>query len=707
MSKAKTKQELLLQQELFNVLKTHDIEAHAKISRICERIAESVIALADQQSHTTESSYINYINQAALNTKDLAKVTTTIKNFFPGDHNKKLREIIDTPLLQNLVIAGSIERKIGLNDTLYTPDYRKLEEIIDPNDTKKVIDAMLRDKGVAQQDEFEKKGKKTTGISAGYIANDSAGNTFILKHFYKTHAACEKIQDPIEQSHAIDDRRDGVQELIGSTMYQFLLHDRAPKEGLVKADAQHPDSLYVRSKFFDNAVTLTEFCGLSGQTRVRVNDKNLKKLEGFEKAIAACHMLGDGDYHAGNLMVQNGKTITKIDHGRSFLEFHQDFGSMVQLTAEMFTHPNVCYSDAIKAGNLSFNIDKYSEALNQMISQFDVQRMEAIVDQKLDELKKAGFDPDNIPLYININNFDDLKQYYKSSIKQNFINMQEIAKGAEIVKKFSNVLPEFKNGGWLEAFANSPVKEPLLYAIKNKITIEGKDAQEWAYENNYQIKTAIGLTKEVIKERQWRKDFEGKWQEKEIEVQRDKVEVQLSDPLKSMRIQDKFTAKKFESLIINFTKHTTTKNVTDEEVEKFYDNIMQVLKKENYLNEQDIETIKQDLKYHDNIENTTHLLNAKDLKLNSKDTIYYKIGNFCEKIGLRSVANHFIKKIAPENLNKIYNTEKVIAESIKIGNILKDNKQEGLQTKRLETVKGIVVSQLQAKQGKQQQGKHY
>ncbi|ADE29656.1 conserved hypothetical protein [Rickettsia prowazekii str. Rp22] len=65
------------------------------------------------------------------------------------------------------------------------------------------------------------------------------------------------------------------------------------------------------------------------------------------------------------------------------------------------------------------------------------------------------------------------------------------------------------------------------------------------------------------------------------------------------------------------------------------------------------------------------------------------------------------KKITPKNLNKIYNTEKVIAESIKIGNILKYNKQEGFQTKRLETVKGIAVSQLQAKQERQQQGKHY
>ncbi len=67
-----------------------------------------------------------------------------------------------------------------------------------------------------------------------------------------------------------------------------------------------------------------------------------------------------------------------------------------------------------------------------------------------------------------------------------------------------------------EAFANS-----VLYAIDNNITIEGKDAKEWAYENNYQIKTSIGLKKEIIKEQQWNKDLEGKWKEKEVEVKTD------------------------------------------------------------------------------------------------------------------------------------------------------------------------------------------
>ncbi|MFV9861878.1 MAG: hypothetical protein AB8U04_05495, partial [Rickettsia aeschlimannii] len=149
MSKEKTQQELLLQEQLFKALKTNDTELNAKISRTCEGIAESVIDLSNDQSPTAESLYISYMALADLNTKDLAKVTTIIKNSFPGDKNKELREIIDAPLLQHLVMAEAIERQVGLDDSRYSADYRKLEGIRNPNDPKKAIDAMLRDKRVA------------------------------------------------------------------------------------------------------------------------------------------------------------------------------------------------------------------------------------------------------------------------------------------------------------------------------------------------------------------------------------------------------------------------------------------------------------------------------------------------------------------------------------------------------------------------------
>ena len=87
------------------------------------------------------------------------------------------------------------------------------------------------------------------------------------------------------------------------------------------------------------------------------------------------------------------------------------------------------------------------------------------------------------------------------------------------------------------------------------------------------------MKKEIIKEQQWSKDLDGKWKEKEVEVKTGKVEVQISDPAKSMHIQDKSTGEKLASLIVDFTKQATTKNVTDKAVAKFYDNIIKVQKK--------------------------------------------------------------------------------------------------------------------------------
>ncbi len=569
------------------------------------------------------------------------------------------------------------------------------------------VENMLRDKTIASQSEFIEKGAKQAGISAGYVAQeDGTGNIFILKQFYKTHNECLKIKDQKQQTQAINDRRDGVQELIGSTMYQFLLYDQAPKEELVKPDKEHQNSLYVRSKFFNNVVQLAEFSGLAGATRVRADDKNLKKLEGFEKVIAACHMLGEGDYHAGNLMVQDGKTVNKIDHGRSFIIYHQDFGAMVQSTSAMFSYPGVGYGAAIKAGNLSFSINKYSESLNQMIKQFDEKQMEAIVDQKIDELKKSGFDPkgitglakfkDNEYAAITINNFDDLRKFYKDNIRENLTNMKEVAKSAEIVTKFSNVLPEFKQGGWLEVFANSPIKDPVEYAAHNNIQIEGKNALDWAYENDYQIKVSKGSKQEIVQEQQWQKNPKGEWEQKEVSVTKNTRIIQNLDPAAAMRTQDKVVGEKLESLVHDFTKQVIGKEVSDKKVEEFYDKVISKLKKEQYLTDQDINIIKSDPDYKKNIEDTTKLINLTTPDLIGKDKVYYKMANFCKKIGLSNISNYFVEKISSDNLTKLYKTESIIEESVKIGNtLLKHRGKEGIQTKRLEAVKKTVQTKLE------------
>ena len=343
---------------------------------------------------------------------------------------------------------------------------------------------MLRDRLPAMQDSFIPKTAKAQGITNGYIATEKeTGDTFILKQFYKSIAKLPKeiAYDPDAFGRVLNDRDDGMTELLGSTLYQLLLYNRAPKEALVLPDQNNSDSLYVRSKFFANAVTLSSFTkGIHGWDVL--SDKVLRQVEGFEKAIAACHMLGESDYHAGNLMVQNGTTIVKIDNGKSFVENYEDFGTMVNKTYNSFSSHG--YAKAIADGNLPFSIEKYSQALNQMLSQYDEKQMEAAVDQKFAELEKAGFDLKG----LSDLGYNGLKEFYKKKVRQNVANMRGIAKSAEIVTKFSNVSPEFKSGGWLEDFAKSPIKDPVAYAAHNNIQIEGQNALEWAYNNRYKIK---------------------------------------------------------------------------------------------------------------------------------------------------------------------------------------------------------------------------
>jgi len=349
------------------------------------------------------------------------------------------------------------------------------------NATKNAVEASLRDKAVAKQESFQEKGKKAAGVSAGYVAKETAtGETFILKQFFKNHSDCKTEQDE-------KNRNDGVQEFIGATMYQFLLYDRAPKEQLVTPDQNNPKSLYVRSKFFQNVKQLSVFSGGSAGGILNPHSSKLKKIEGFEKVVAACHILGEFDYHAGNMMVTKDGKVTKIDHGRSFWAFHKDFTSMIDTTNKSFR--DLGYDKAIAKGNLTFDVAKYSQSLNQMVSGFSEEQIDRIVDQRVGELEKAKFNPEGLvamPRFsdkddrnIGIYDFDDLRKVYKEITKENLRNMRDIAKQVEIVAKFSDVSPEFKKGGWLKAFAESKEKDPIKYAIMHKIKIDGMDPKQY------------------------------------------------------------------------------------------------------------------------------------------------------------------------------------------------------------------------------------
>ena len=118
------------------------------------------------------------------------------------------------------------------------------------------VNDSLGNKIVAHQSEFVAKGKKQSGVSAGYIATKAGTDeTFILKHFYKNHDDCLLEPTVKKQEQAVSDRQDGVRELFGSTMYQFLLYDRAPKEELVTLQTRVILSPYT----FDLSFSITWF----------------------------------------------------------------------------------------------------------------------------------------------------------------------------------------------------------------------------------------------------------------------------------------------------------------------------------------------------------------------------------------------------------------------------------------------------------------
>ncbi|WP_371218755.1 hypothetical protein ACA350_11110 [Orientia tsutsugamushi] len=463
---------------------------------LSKNLIKTLSDISEKKSVASIEEYKECLSE--LDDQDLSKVLKVLQDIFAGEEHKEFRKIIELPLLDRLTTQFKIERIQELNNQ----QPRNFNKNLGNNN----IEELLRDKNIAKQEEFSPKGPKQAGVSAGYIATEkSSGNTFLLKKFYKSNASAKKGSTSIlccinsqKLNQAQSDMKDAMQELLASQMYQLLLYDQAPKEALTMPDKLNSDFLYIRSKFLKNAVTLSEFSGLKDVTCIDPSASCLKQLEGFEKVIAACHMLGDIDYHAANLIVLDGKTIAKIDHGRAFVEFYKDFANMVNSTYKRFKKRGQNYALAIQCGNLCFDISKYNTALRQMIDQLNEDQIETIIEQKAAELRKLGFNPNDLIVQASfgsgivnsavISDYKDLEEFYKENLKKNLQNMKEIAKATNIVAKFSNVSQEFKEGGWLKAFATSTIQDPVLYAHNTNIAIDKKRALEWAIANNYDIK---------------------------------------------------------------------------------------------------------------------------------------------------------------------------------------------------------------------------
>lgn len=260
--------------------------------------------------------------------------------------------------------------------------------------------------------------------------------------------------------------------------------------------------------------------------------------------------------------------------------------------------------------------------------------------------------------------------------------MKEIARAADTVAKFSNVSPEFKNGQWLETFAESPIKDPVAYAAHHNIEIEGKSALQWASEHDYQIKVPAQPVTTTVQEQQWQKSQDGKWQEVEVSMPKVQKSVTSLNPTEYVADVEK-RLESFGKKIEGFIKETVTasNNNIMEKLKNFYDKLLTHLTKENYLTDEDVKKIKQDPYYIRDVAETVQLMGMTTPNLTNVEKICYKAANFCERIGLPSLSKHLMHKITPEKLAKIDDTEKVVAESLKIKEILLEPKVKPVTVK--------------------------
>lgn len=129
-----------------------------RISKKCEKLASSVIALAQKPSDSNIDLYKKEMRKLTHSKYIESKALKVIKEAFPGDQNQVLIELIDILLMDALAKENKPARP------------KKLEK----SEAKKRVEAMLRDRVTANKTEFIQKDKKKAGVSAGCIAKKSA-----------------------------------------------------------------------------------------------------------------------------------------------------------------------------------------------------------------------------------------------------------------------------------------------------------------------------------------------------------------------------------------------------------------------------------------------------------------------------------------------------------------------------------------------------
>ena len=391
-----------------------------------------------------------------------------------------------------------------------------------PEGNKAAVDAMLRDKITDRKDQYTPFARKTGGVTEGGVFTQEQIDGKSHAHLLK------KTKHITKDNQELINRRDNVNEFVMAGLYQRLLYDRASKTEITKS-SDPKDEIFTRIKFFNNFQTLSEFTGADPKMPgdIKSKDPKLQEIKGFEKAIAACMLGGELDYHAGNLGVittqdDKGKdvyTVAKIDHGRS---------AMLKYSDEQDLRWNLAVNfKGFGYNKIPFDIPKFKEALDEM-NKISPEEIKTIVASRIQKLKDADFKIEDIPFDTytqgksqtlripkphnserNKINYNKLEKHYVDIIENNLQATKELSKTLDLIQKIDipdkvpNKISKIGGQDPIEFALNEDLKinkqHPIEFAAKNKLKIEGQDPIQYAIKNKLDIngKSAVDLVEEL------------------------------------------------------------------------------------------------------------------------------------------------------------------------------------------------------------------
>lgn len=354
---------------------------------------------------------------------------------------------------------------------------------LEMKEASKAIEKLLEDKKVAEIGEFRDLANKSEGVSSGFKAKrDKDGHQFMLKTFH-TGGNLNNRQK--------NDNISFVNEFVMAPFYKRWLYDSTPHIELVK-DKQ-TGAIYLRSKYLNEFESLQDYLVLNGDTP-------FLQIPGIERKFAADIMGAELDRHEGNTcrMNTNGseKTAGKIDHGQSAMNTFTSYSQMwMNFSSYMEKTTKYAKSVSINPALIRDSLDQMLQISDEEIERFAASRVHILkmngIDFKQNNLNLVIFENSTKHFdashskTITIHNEKEAVDHYIKLIKQNMKVVQEFKENIlDVISKFDMPEKWFKRNKWITEIGQ---KDPLLWAIENNVTIEGKKAEVWAKDNNKKI----------------------------------------------------------------------------------------------------------------------------------------------------------------------------------------------------------------------------